>query len=699
MPFIFARSTSDLTPPVGIPLRVVDYPPTAAVDCTLDGANWWPAAPLPTSVTGASTVAVVNGSSPLASSHTLIIGGDRGDGSSDAFLAVLAPSSEPQARGAAAPVAWIRIPVLGAQPQRITPILAWGTSQQRLFVGAGSVLWGSPPDPPARAPPGIDGLAVLADGSQSPPSNLTAQGRAQASSLHLSGYRSGALRDAASAILGQLDATTGTSIDLYSLIDLARWDVLPAMRAGLAAHRENGSLQLLPPHAITVERLRSVQLPGGAERVKCEANTLWAAPRFAGIGDEVLVLHQDGVVYTLLQPAVDALFTKFSAKPQERFVGSALAALPPPQTRSSFRTSSVVVNDNEEFPYILAMDSDSRRLFRGSMLDCQPANCVEGQYRGACAWSPYDAPCLQCRVCDPFEFESRPCTETSNRECKRCNQCGPGTTLIVPCGDPRFPLSYGEWTEDFCAPPSWPGRPAPLTARRSLMVGYAVAGCASVVLFLGLCLVSHASWVRAAKSLFVQSPVPAAEPQAEWGAARQARSTRASVPPPLQSGRGAVRLLLTEIRECVAPCVRVAISLSGALVTAALSGFTIQRGSGAPVAAMDVLLGQEPAESLPPRREELAVAALCLTLLTAVPVMCLTCAAALRRAHPAGGFRALLASVRLAHKGIAAWPVCAVGALSALWQPTIFGTPPRRPMWQGSGYPRREAPSSPMRTT
>ena len=60
--------------------------------------------------------------------------------------------------------------------------------------------------------------------------------------------------------------------------------------------------------------------------------------------------------------------------------------------------------------------------------------CKEGTY----SENPSRRPaCKPCSSCHSNEFESQPCTSTSNVVCKECSKCAPGFWEVRPCGRTR----------------------------------------------------------------------------------------------------------------------------------------------------------------------------------------------------------------------------------------------------------------------
>ena len=45
--------------------------------------------------------------------------------------------------------------------------------------------------------------------------------------------------------------------------------------------------------------------------------------------------------------------------------------------------------------------------------------------------------CKPCSSCNSNEFESQPCTPSSNVKCKKCTKCAPGFWEVKPCGRTR----------------------------------------------------------------------------------------------------------------------------------------------------------------------------------------------------------------------------------------------------------------------
>jgi len=60
--------------------------------------------------------------------------------------------------------------------------------------------------------------------------------------------------------------------------------------------------------------------------------------------------------------------------------------------------------------------------------------CEKGTYSENPSRRPACKPCSSCRG---NEFESQPCTSTSNVVCKECSKCAPGFWEVKPCGRTR----------------------------------------------------------------------------------------------------------------------------------------------------------------------------------------------------------------------------------------------------------------------
>ena len=489
-------------------------PAVANVSCTVDGATWVDAAPLPTAVSGAVMVRLPM---PDGGEYHALVSGWREDQSEDMLVAVRGYHDSLQAP---VPIGWRRLPLSQPLLQRARMLHTWLPNQRQLMIAGGVIRISLAPDGGGGG--GEVGkrrrrrLAGEAAGSGTSSNNSFVNNTDRSVSHGAAGLRDGddsaivgnnttATDDAvdkgpspfygnegttaATEPLTGLDLETGGSSDDYPMVDMMTLDTQSALAAMEVAEAAGGNTSGV---VVNVQRL-SLRLPETRTAVSGRSYALLARPTVSELNGDVVLLHAGVRVYSVLQGG-EFIGQEFQQRRHQIFAGFEGRNFPVYELQSRADVLHAPAWDDAEFGHWVAADGLNGRIFRATMEECRRLSCGTGNWSGPCSFSPYDGRCMPCTACGQGYTESQVCTPTQDATCVKCASCPDGQIMILECGAPGNPSAREHVCREIGAAAAQIPRQPLLTASQTAITAAAVGAQAALLALIAAVLVPPAAW-------------------------------------------------------------------------------------------------------------------------------------------------------------------------------------------------------------